>query len=69
MTTMNAMLEGMKIIHKHSTPEETDSHCFQAEHDQIWCGEYNADKMNEQEKERMEALGWFEDEDAWSMTT
>lgn len=56
------IIEGMQIVAKHSK----DQYCVTAEHDQIWCGAYDL-PMTEEEKKRMEELGWFEAEDSWSV--
>jgi hypothetical protein len=69
MATPNDVMEGMKIIFRHSDNSEITGHNFQAEHDQIWCGEYNADKMSEGEINSMDDLGWFESEGSWSKYT
>jgi hypothetical protein len=56
------IVEGMQIIARHVP---ADAYCMQAEHDQIWCGAYDL-PLTEDEKKRMEDLGWFEAEDSWS---
>lgn len=60
--TLGKIIEGMQIIARHA---KADSYCVQAEHDQIWCGAYDL-PLSDDEKKRMEDLGWFEAEDSWS---
>jgi hypothetical protein len=62
------MIEGMQIIAKHVEAEARDQYCVQAEHDQFWCGDYHL-PLSEDEKKRMEELGWFKDNDSWSCFT
>jgi len=69
MSTPTDLIEGLKIIFRYASAEELIDHCFQAEHDQIWCCSYSGDKMTEGELSIMNDFGWFEDEDAWSMFT
>lgn len=62
---LNDMIEGMQIIAKHVG---NDQYCVQAEHDQFWCG--GADlPLSDDEKKRMEELGWFLADDSWSCFT
>lgn len=60
--TFGNILEGMQIISKHV---DAASYCVQAGHEQIWCGAYDL-PLSDDEKKRMEELGWFEAEDSWS---
>ena len=69
MATINHVFEGIKIIKKYLNEHELNRHDFQAEHDQFWCGDYSADKMTTEDREKMTRLGWFEDEGAWSLHT
>ncbi len=55
---MKTILEGLKIIAKY-TPD-TD---FAAEHDIIYCGECDEMNMSDEDKKKMEDLGWFIDEE------
>ncbi len=54
--------EGINIIAKYV---DDDSYDISAEHDQIWFGEYDA-VDNEDDKETLLELGWFDDENSWS---
>ena len=63
---MNGLYKGMTIIRKYTQNEKLERIHFAAEHDQIWCGEFNGDKMSRYDKEDMDFLGWFEDAGAWS---
>lgn len=69
MATPNDILLGMKIIKKYATRSEMHSDRFQAQHDQVWCGSYTGHKMPPDDKEKMDILGWFEHEGAWSKFT
>lgn len=57
---MKGFTEGVDIISKYDESDEVH-----AEHDQIWFGEY-LKVDNEEDRKRLEELGWFEDEDSWS---
>ncbi len=69
MATFNQVFEGMKIIKKYARTNDLDTHGFEAEHDQFWCMDYTGDEMSEEDFARMEELGWFESEQAWSRFT
>jgi hypothetical protein len=58
-------VEGVNIIAKY-IPKSKDFN-IQAEHDQIWFGSYIWVKG--EDRKRLKELGWFEDEDSWSMFT
>lgn len=60
--TLGNLLEGMQIVAKYEKP---GAYCVSAEHDQIWCGAYDL-PLSDEDKKRMEELGWFEAEDSWS---
>lgn len=57
-------IEGMLIIAKYTN----DQFCLQGEHDQVFCGSYDL-PLSDQEKKRMEELGWFEECDSWAFFT
>ena len=57
-------IEGINIIMKYR-PKDTDYN-FAAEHDKIYFGEYYW-VTNEKDIKRLDDLGWFEDEDSWSI--
>ena len=40
-----------------------------AEHDQLWAGPPDAGTVSAEDRERLEELGWFVDEDSWSCYT
>lgn len=63
---MNSVYIGITVIKKYMTEKESDKQYFTAEHDQIWCSEYNRDDMSFGDRSLMDALGWFEDVGAWS---
>ena len=69
MATMHDVMEGIKIILQYASDDEIFGHNFQAEHDQIWCGNYTGNKMSKDDLGKMNELGWFEDEEAWSKLT
>ncbi len=60
--TLGKIIEGIQIIARHA---QSDDYCVQAEHDQIWCGGYDL-PLTDDEKKRMEELGWFEADGSWS---
>jgi len=66
MGTPMDVMDGLSIIYRYVENREFHEHNFQAEHDQIWCCEYNADEMEDYERKIMEKAGWFESEGAWS---
>ena len=60
-------LEGIEILKKyHSKDSKYD---YQFEHDQMWFMDFepSVTKMTEVEVIKMFELGWFEDEDSWSL--
>ena len=61
MTTTN-IIEGLQIINKSKPEGESDYH-FRAEHDGVWAGSLEW-PMPEEDKKRMEELGWTADEEA-----
>ena len=66
--TNNKFLLGIGIISKHMPPEEKDNFGVQATHDQLWFGDPNwIDSL--EDKERLDELGWFIDEDSYSCNT
>ena len=58
-------VEGIIIIFSYMTEEELDSYGIQAAHDELWFGSYCAESMTKKDMQRLEELGWTEDEDAW----
>jgi len=64
MTTKN-FVEGINIIAKYCVDDEFDTYDVEAEHDQIWFGEFDA-VDNSDDKERLFELGWFESLGYWS---
>ncbi len=60
------VIDGLKVIDKY-----VEDKSLQAEHDQIWFGDYgeSVHAMTKEEKKKLEEEGWFEDEDAWSHFT
>lgn len=60
MTTTN-IIEGLQLINKSKPEGESDYH-FRAEHDEVWAGSLDW-PMSEEDKKRMEELGWHADED------
>lgn len=59
--TGNRTFDGMAIIVKYEPQAE-----LAAEHDQIWFGEYQPDRLTDDERETMKKLGWFENQESWS---
>lgn len=62
MTASN-LIEGLQIIQKYAS--EKDYH-IRAAHDTIWAGSLDWE-MSENDKQKLEELGWDEDEgaDGW----
>lgn len=56
------IIEGLNLIQKSKPESESDYH-FRAEHDEIFVGSLEWD-MPDEDKKRMEELGWNQDEDA-----
>lgn len=67
MATPNDIANGMIIIAHYAKTGEFDDTSIRAGLDQIWCGEYTGEKMTKTSLDELEKLGWFEDEDAWSI--
>jgi len=61
---MNRILEGLKIIEKYEP--NFDTAC---EHDTLYAGNYAPEKLTEDERKKMEELGWFEQEESWTHFT
>ena len=61
-----AILEGMKKIASNTADNCIGSH---AEHDQFWYGDFDStiSKMNEDCVKYLYFLGWFEDDEMWSI--
>lgn len=58
-------IEGVNIIAKHIPEDQIDSFGVNAEHNQLWFGSHEW-VTDEKDVARLEELGWFEDEGAWS---
>lgn len=65
---VSKIIEGLQIIQKSKPTKESDYH-FRAEHDEIFVGSLEW-KMSDDDKKRMEELGWEADEDidGWRTT-
>ena len=61
-------LEAINIFRKYITKDKMDNYDLYAEHDQIWFLDYEEITFKKDIK-RLEELGWFKDEDAWSCYT
>lgn len=59
-----AFAEGVAIIAKHV---KSDDFGVYAEHDQMWFG--SVGDVPPDDAEKLKALGWFEDKEAWSCFT
>lgn len=66
--TVTKIIEGLRLINK-SKPEGKSDYHFRADHDEVWAGCLGW-PMPEEDKKRMEELGWQQDEDAdgWRAT-
>lgn len=64
---VNDIIEGLQIIQK-SKPDGASDYHFRAEHDVIYVGDLNW-VMTEEDKKRMEELGWTADENAGGWST
>ena len=64
--TVTNIIEGLQIVQKSKPSNESDYH-FRAEHDQIFVGSLEWE-MSDEDKTRLEELGWEanEDVDGWS---
>ena len=58
---VNDIIEGLLLIQKTKPATESDYH-FRAEHDKIFVGSLEW-PMSDEDKKRMEELGWNADED------
>ncbi len=63
---MNRILEGLIILKKYVA-----NGSFSAEHDEIYAGGDGQENMTEEDKKKMDELGWFfdEDNDSWTHFT
>jgi hypothetical protein len=72
MATKNQIMGGLNILASYCNGDDLgrdgDNEFMRAEHDQIWAGP-DADSVTQEDKEKLEALGWFVSEDAWSRFT
>lgn len=59
---MGRFAKGVAIIYA-AQPDAS----IAAEHDQIWYG--YSEETSEEDRAKLEALGWFESEDSWSFFT
>ena len=59
------ILEGIDILRKYMDDNEWNVH---AEHDIVWFGP-QADVVTLEEKNKLEDLGWFIDEESWAFYT
>jgi hypothetical protein len=68
MASASAVHRGLEIIMKYEPDAETA-----AEHDEIFCGDYQktSSKMTKEELEEMEGLGWHgrERDNCWAKFT
>jgi hypothetical protein len=64
MASASAVHRGLEIIMKYE-PDATTA----AEHDVIFCGTYEPDKMTKEDLEELEGLGWHEQDDSWAKFT
>jgi hypothetical protein len=59
---MKKILEGLQILSKYFPNGD-----FHGEHDQVWAGgELDEIEISKEDKERLEELGWFIDEESYS---
>lgn len=61
---ISALIDGLQIIMKAEPDANVD-----AQHDQIYVGAYDPDKMSEEDRAKLDATGWFESEHSWSHFT
>jgi len=58
---MEEILEGLKILINYGSSN------FSAEHDQVFAGsDESVENIKEDDKKRLEELGWFIADDSWS---
>lgn len=57
-------VDGVAIIGKYI---ENDSYSLAADHDELWFGKVEG--VSDEDKERLEELGWSEDLDKWHCFT
>lgn len=69
MSELNCLHEGLGVLLKYGDP--VNNGCVSAEHDQMWFGGPEPDTMEAPDPIRLEALGFFWDEEyeCWSMFT
>ena len=60
--------ESISIFKKYVSEDKMDNFDLYAEHDKIWFLDYE-EVTSEKDIKRLEELGWFKDEDAWSHYT
>jgi succinate dehydrogenase flavin-adding protein (antitoxin of CptAB toxin-antitoxin module) len=67
-TSLRGLIEALQIIEKYTEHAHKDNDEFHAEHDVFFAGHYESTvpQMTDEEKARMEDLGWFEDEESWA---
>ena len=67
MSDFRQFLEGCKILEQY----ECGGDYLGAGHDQIWLGNLEKSKrvMHKNDIKKLDELGWFEDEDSWSIFT
>ena len=60
------LIEGIKILAKYN---ENEKYNYQFEHDQMWFLDFEETvaQMTEEEVKKLFGLGWFEDEESWSL--
>lgn len=58
------LIEGLQIIAKYQSDEGLDIH-----DDALFAGRYEPEKMSEEDRARMEELGWTEEEESWMIDT
>lgn len=63
----NGILNGLNLLTSLDPELDLDSE-FRAEHDQIWCCDFDKTValMTEEQIRNMESWNWFEAEDGWS---
>jgi len=57
---MNSLIEGLKIIEKYDPNFDTV-----AEHDIVYAGDDTL-PISDEDKKRLDDLGWFTQEDSWA---